>query len=201
MDILVIRHAQSEADILNVMEGRADFSLTELGLRQAALMAEWAKGYMSLTKIIASPLKRARQTAEALSNVTGISAMYDDDLMEWQNGLIAGLKREEANKEYPMPEKRFLHTAMYGQESMIAFRARAESALSRMINENPTDSKIAVISHGGMINMLFRSLVEARNNTEVSISTGDTGIHHWQIEGNIRRIVKTNSQIHLASIL
>lgn len=27
MDILLIRHGQSEADILNVHEGRADFSL------------------------------------------------------------------------------------------------------------------------------------------------------------------------------
>ena len=39
MDLLVIRHGQSEADILQVIEGRADFSLTELGMRQAALMS------------------------------------------------------------------------------------------------------------------------------------------------------------------
>ena len=35
MKLLVIRHGESEADLLDVHEGRADFSLTERGLRQA----------------------------------------------------------------------------------------------------------------------------------------------------------------------
>ena len=38
MRILVIRHGESEADILNVHEGRADFNLTEKGNRQASAM-------------------------------------------------------------------------------------------------------------------------------------------------------------------
>jgi len=49
MDLLVIRHGQSEADIIKVIEGRADFSLTELGLSQAELMAEWVKGWSGKT--------------------------------------------------------------------------------------------------------------------------------------------------------
>ncbi len=34
MQILLIRHGESEADILNVHEGRADFKLTEKGREQ-----------------------------------------------------------------------------------------------------------------------------------------------------------------------
>ena len=34
MRILVIRHGESEADILDVHEGRADFELTERGHRR-----------------------------------------------------------------------------------------------------------------------------------------------------------------------
>ena len=80
---------------------------------------------------------------------------------------------------------------------MIDFRARAETALSRIINENPPDMKIAVVSHGGMINMLFRSFLELPVNSEITISCGDTGIHHWKISGNKRRIISINSQVHL----
>jgi 2,3-bisphosphoglycerate-dependent phosphoglycerate mutase len=40
MDLLVTRHGQSEADILKVIEGGADFDLTELGRQQAETMAE-----------------------------------------------------------------------------------------------------------------------------------------------------------------
>jgi len=41
LDIIVIRHGQSEADILNVHEGRADFSLTELGNKQGLAMSNF----------------------------------------------------------------------------------------------------------------------------------------------------------------
>ena len=197
VDIIVIRHGQSEADILNVMEGQADFNLTTLGLNQATLMADWVNKYIEINKIISSPLKRAKQTAEKLSAATNIPVELDDCLMEWKNGLLAGLTREEADCKYPKSDKTFPHTAIYEQESMIDFRARAETALSKIINENLPDSKIAVVSHGGMINMLFRSFIESRANADISISSGDTGIHHWRIEENSRRVVFVNSQIHL----
>lgn len=41
MRLLVVRHGQSEADILKVCEGRADFSLTKLGHEQAESTAEY----------------------------------------------------------------------------------------------------------------------------------------------------------------
>ena len=161
MDILIIRHGQSEADILNVLEGRADFALTELGHRQAALMARWVNGYMKIDKIFASTLTRARQTARHLSDATGIPVLFDDNLMEWNNGLIAGLTREDAAAKYPPPHPKHPHAAMYRQESDIEFRTRAEAALSKLIHENPPEAKLAVVSHGGMISRLFQSFVKA----------------------------------------
>ena len=199
MDILIIRHGQSEADILNVIEGRADFPLTELGLQQAVQMAEWVSNYMKPDKIFASPLQRARQTAEKLSAATGVSIDFDDNLMEWKNGLIAGLSHAEANERYPAPVK-YPHTAVYEQESNIEFRARAETALSTIINENPPDSKIAIVSHGGLISRLFQSFLGLPAISDIGISTGDTGIHHWQINENNfahRRVIFANSLVHL----
>ncbi|HAZ22576.1 MAG TPA: histidine phosphatase family protein, partial [Firmicutes bacterium] len=95
MDLLVIRHGQSEADVLNIIEGRADFPLTDRGHAQAEEMAKWVNDHYKITSIVCSALLRARQTAEHLSQATGVSGVYDDDLMEWQNGLIAGLTRAE----------------------------------------------------------------------------------------------------------
>lgn len=40
MILLVIRHGESEADLLDVHEGRADFELTERGHEQAIAMAK-----------------------------------------------------------------------------------------------------------------------------------------------------------------
>lgn len=200
MDLLVIRHGQSEADILNVIEGRADFNLTDLGQQQATLMGEWVSKYMNIDKIFASPLKRAKQTAEKLSESVGAPVVFFDELMEWKNGLIAGLDREEANAKYPMPQPKYPHTAVYEQESDIEFRTRAETALSKIVNENSSDSKIAIISHGGMINMLFQSFLSLPMGAKIFMSSGDTAVHHWKLDDNDlskRRIVFINSLVHL----
>lgn len=201
MNLLVIRHGQSEADILEVMEGRADFNLTDLGRKQAQLMAEWVSQRYKIDKIISSPLKRASQTAAVLSEYTGVEVAYDDDLMEWQNGLIAGLPRDEARKKYPRPEVKYPHTIVYEQESDIQFRARAETALSKIIYENPMDSIIAIVSHGGLIGKLFDSFLRLPFTGGTTwIPNGDTGIHEWQIDGNNRGIIHVNLQEHLKNL-
>ena len=59
MKLLVIRHGESEADILDVHEGRADFELTERGHRQAEAMGEFVSRTYQIAKIYHSTLKRA----------------------------------------------------------------------------------------------------------------------------------------------
>jgi 2,3-bisphosphoglycerate-dependent phosphoglycerate mutase len=201
MNLLVIRHGQSEADILKVIEGRADFGLTELGHKQADAMAKWVKEHYSINKIFSSPLKRARQTAEYISKITGIGILLEDDLMEWKNGLIAGLTPKEADEKYPAPTIKYPHTRIYEQESQIDFRMRAETIISKIINENDDEETIAIITHGGMINMLFKSFMESPINSRINISNSDTGIHHWRIKNNNREIILCNSKEHCKNII
>jgi 2,3-bisphosphoglycerate-dependent phosphoglycerate mutase len=201
MDLLIIRHGQSEADILKVIEGRADFGLTDLGHKQAKAMAKWIKEHYSMHKIFSSPLKRAKQTSEYISTIIGVRIQFDDDLMEWKNGLIAGLTQKEADEKYPVPNIKYPHTRIYEQESQIDFRLRAETVLSKIINENSDDETIAIISHGGMINMLFKCFMESPVNSKISIANGDTGIHHWKIKKDKREIILCNSQEHLKNII
>ena len=52
MRIVVIRHGESEADILNVHEGRADYNLTEKGHTQARAMAEFVSKNYNINKKI-----------------------------------------------------------------------------------------------------------------------------------------------------
>ncbi len=197
MNLLVIRHGESQADILNVIEGRADFELTEHGKEQAMALAEWVKKNYKIDKIMASPLKRAKQTAGYLSDATGVPVEYNEDLMEFQNGLIAGLSREEADKKYPKPEFRYLHTKVYEMESDLEFRFRAESVLSKIINENDSNSTIAIVAHGGIINMLYRSFLNLPNSSNIYFQTGDTGIHKWYADNEKRVVIFSNSTKHL----
>ncbi|MDE5590627.1 MAG: histidine phosphatase family protein [Acetatifactor sp.] len=195
MKLLIIRHGESEGDILDVHEGRADFELTERGHCQADAMSEFVSQNYQLAKIYHSTLKRAKQTAEHLALKTQAPLIPDEKLMEFNNGLIAGLKHSVADEKYPRIDVP-IHASVYEQESMLEFRYRAEYMLSKLLSENDDKNTIAVVSHGGMINQLYRAFLKLPVETEFLFLTGDTGIHEWLIKENSRIVLKANFMPH-----
>lgn len=195
MRLLIIRHGESKADILGVHEGRADFELTERGHLQAEAMSVYVSQNYHIAKIYHSTLKRAIQTAGHLAEKTGASLIPDENLMEFNNGLLAGLKHSVVEEKYPKIEVP-KHLSVYEQESMLQFRYRAEYMLSKLIWENDDDSTIAAITHGGMINQLYRSFFGLSAEADFAFRTGDTGIHEWIISGNSRILVRANYVPH-----
>ena len=104
MEILLIRHGQSLADLEDRHEGRADYPLTEMGHRQAEKLSRWLDKEYDIDLIISSPLIRASSTAEYIAEKTGLELIIEDELMEWNNGLLAGMLRQDAIKKFPIPE-------------------------------------------------------------------------------------------------
>lgn len=200
MKILVIRHGESEADLLDVHEGRADFALTERGHRQAEAMAHYVADNYDVSKIYASTLTRAKQTAQHLSDKTEIPIIFDENLMEFNNGLLAGLPRAVVREKYPEVPDLPIDKAVYGQESQVEFRQRAENALSRIMNEAENDETIAVVSHGGMINQLYRSFFNMPIDCIYFFNTADTGVHIWSLTDRERRVIKANYDEHTKGI-
>lgn len=200
MKLLVIRHGESEADLLDVHEGRADFALTELGYKQAEAMANYVAKNYNISKIYASTLTRAKQTAQHLSDKTGIPIVFDENLIEFNNGLLAGLPRAVVREKYPEVPNLPIDKAVYGQESQVEFRQRAENVLARVISESQSDETIAIVSHGGMINQLYRSLLEIPIDCKFFFNTADTGIHIWSVSDTERRVVKANFDEHTKGI-
>lgn len=200
MTLLIIRHGESEADILNVHEGRADFGLTERGFRQAEAMAGYVAQNYKLAKIYSSTLKRAAQTAAYLSEKTGTEIVFEEDLMEFNNGLLAGLSHEEADRLYPEIMDLPVDQAVYGQESKVCFRARAVRVLDKILACSGPDSVVAVVTHGGMINQLYGALFHTPVGEKKYFCTSDTGIHVWKITERGSFVVKANSDAHIKGI-
>ena len=200
MIILVIRHGESEADNLDVHEGRADFELTQKGHQQAAAMAKYVAKNYQLSRIYASTLKRAVQTAKHLSDETKLASEFDPDLMEFNNGLLAGLSREDAERLYPPIENLPIDQAVYGQESMVEFRSRAVNALQRVLLENGSESVIAIVTHGGIVNQLYGALLHLPIGENCFFRTADTGIHIWEITEHGSYVIKANMDDHISVI-
>lgn len=198
--LLLIRHGESEADILKVHEGRADFPLTERGCLQAAAMGQWVSENYKIDMIFSSTLRRAAQTAGYLSDASGVPVRYDEDLMEFNNGLLAGLPFEEAAIRYPRVENLPPNQSVYGQETQYEFRARADRALEHCLHQIPDGATAAIVSHGGMINQLFASLIDLPPAASPRFLTGDTGIHLWYLTQDGPKLMFANCQEHLKDI-
>ncbi len=160
-------------------------------------MADYLKERCTINKIYASPLKRAFQTATHLSEAIGVPVITDENLMEFNNGLIAGLSWKEADEKYPFVPDLPVHASVYEQESKLEFRYRAEYILSKIIEENDINSTIAIVSHGGMINQLYQAFLKLPVTSGMSFVTGDTGIHEWLIKDEERYVLRANSMTHL----
>lgn len=196
MKLLIIRHGQSEGDILNLQEGRADYSLTETGHLQAEKLAAFLKDNYRISRIYSSPMKRASAVAETVANVCGAVIEYDDDLKEYDNGLLAGLSFDYARTRYP--EKNVAYSeSIYEKESMKDFSERTLSVLKKIISKSKEDETVAVITHGGVISQFYKCQLKLPDSSKVFFYSGDTGIHEWMISENSTLILKSNFTSHL----
>ena len=204
IEITFLPHGRSRADDEGVIEGRYDAPLTDLGREQAELRAEELKSKgIGFERAIASPLKRACETARIVGKVLGIPLHHDDDWMETDNGPIAGMAPEVAEVEYPLaafhnPFQRRVVAADAG-ESGWALHCRAARALENVIRRGP--GCYLVVAHGGIINAALGCIVGAQPTVRgqgVTFSLGDTGYirtlyrpdrHFWAILELVRLAV------------
>src|SRR2546430_2717534 len=96
--IVLVRHGQTEWSAAGRHTGRTDVPLTEEGRRQARALAACLQRWR-LTRVLASPLQRATETARLAGFEEAIAAR--PDLMEWDYGQYEGRTTAEIRQERP----------------------------------------------------------------------------------------------------
>jgi 2,3-bisphosphoglycerate-dependent phosphoglycerate mutase len=157
--ITFLRHGESVGNAEDRFQGHADFPLTEKGRAQARALADrWQTEGVTFDQCIASPLLRACQTAEIISDVLKIPLALDPDWMEINNGRIAGLTRDEAALVLPPPDFMTPYTR-FGQtgESRWEVYLRAGRAIQHILDRPP--GRYLVTAHGGVLNMAMYAIL------------------------------------------
>lgn len=192
--ITFLRHGRSLADDENKYEGWYDSPLTEIGREQAAQRAMgWQTEQVRFDQIIASPLLRAKETAEIIGGILDIRVETDPDWMEMDNRPSAGLTKEEGIARFPPRAFRNPYEPFHGVgESDWEVYCRAARAVEKVVRRGPGSS--LVVAHGGILNMALRAIVGAMppvNRTGVWFGFSDTGYartvyypdkHQWVIQ-------------------
>lgn len=147
--IYFVRHGQSEANAAPLFQG-TDSPLSEEGIRQAGIIADRAAS-LSFETLIASPLERAKQTAEVISRKTGKPIILSDLFVERKkpsalNGKPfadeqAGILWREWGKSMHTPGIRFADAENY--DDIIT---RTDQALAYLYERD--EQSMVVVTHG-----------------------------------------------------
>ena len=153
-----LRHGESIGNAQARWQGQSDYPLTEKGRAQAQALAErWKSEGARFDLIIASPLGRAKETAEIIASTVGVRVEYDPILLERHIGEMEGLTADEVRKR-PQPSYVTPYDSIGGEgEGDWALFLRAGQALHSLLRR-PAGSYL-IVSHGGLLNQLMNAII------------------------------------------
>lgn len=196
--VYLIRHGKTQWNLESRYQGaNGDSPLLKDSYREIELLAS------SLQRIpfehaYASPLKRARITAQALLNHLNpeIPLTIDSRLKEFNLGKMEGMHFEDVAAKWPEVLKNFRHhpdkydESLVEGESFLEVIARFRAAIEEYCRQYP-NGNILVISHGDALNAAINALIGTPlahlkdrgglSNTSTTILTTNDG-RHFELE-------------------
>jgi broad specificity phosphatase PhoE len=161
--LLLVRHAETDDNVNMRLSGWTDTDLSARGESQIELLADhFNRHHRGIDRLYASPLLRARRTAEAIGGLTGHTPILLDDLREMYFGELDGRPFEELREAYSnlleADENSALEDFVWPSgESRSGFTTRVLRATNHIARRHPGRS-VGVVTHGGFIATLLTLL-------------------------------------------
>lgn len=158
MELYLIRHAETQANVAKQFSGWTDSPITPQGYMQmkrlAAIMSD--KG---MDRVYTSPSRRTIETARSFCQ----KSIPMEELAEINFGKMEGMNFQEMERKYPEEIKKMVHQGddyIYPQgEGIHSFCQRIKKGLDNILDAGENHEKIAVVGHGGSIRCLISLLL------------------------------------------
>jgi len=151
------------------VQGQEDIELSALGHAQARQVADWARrlaascpaGTAPIREIWSSPLRRARETAEAIAAAIGLPVSVDEQLCELHAGIFQGHLWADLEQAFPEEVAHWRsgdpHYVIPGGESRAQLAARGRAALEALAARGTPG--MIVVAHGGVLTAALGSML------------------------------------------
>ena len=168
MKIYLIRHSESQDDLINCYGGAADWDLTENGAKKVEKFRPTFEKF-NVEKIYVSPLKRAYKTADILNKKTNVPVERVIDLHETNHyGYLTGLEKNLAKElfAYLLERPEYQNASYYkrkcmpGGESADELDKRSKNVVKQIIKESKGLNTIAIVTHGGVLRSIFFTILK-----------------------------------------
>ena len=170
-----LRHGETDWNAQGISQGNVDIPLNAVGLAQAGAAAALLRN-RGIASIVASPLSRARVTAEIVGEVLALPVRLDAGLREVGFGVQEGQKMSDWFADWiagvRTPE---------GAETFAALRLRAVAAVNRALALPPV---VLVVAHGAMFRALRAAMgleVNVRTQNAVPLFCEPVGAAGWRL--------------------
>ena len=154
-DLILWRHGQTDYNLQGRIQGRVDIPLNGTGREQARRAAD-SIAVLKPTRIVSSPLVRARATAETLASLIGQSVEVDSALAEKSFGDWEGLKADDIKAQWP---EHYATWRAGGDLPQFRIEGRCETAervgeaLKALVAGAGEDDVVVAVSHGAATNL------------------------------------------------
>lgn len=152
--LVVMRHGRTEWNESGRAQGHADIELDEVGHTQAKAAAQ-VLAQLAPVRIWSSDLSRARRTADALAEATGLTPELLPALREYDVGERTGLTLDEFEAGFPDEYAAWVagndSTPVSGAESHADVRDRIVPALRACLDALGPGETGIVVGHGASL--------------------------------------------------
>jgi broad specificity phosphatase PhoE len=146
MEIVLVRHGETEWSRDRRHTGRTDIPLTEAGRRQAEMLRD-ALAPWTFARVLSSPLARALDTCRLAG--LGERAELSDDLVEWDYGEYEGITTAQIREQ--RPDWYLWRDGCPGGETADEVGRRADRVTAAV---DGTDGDVALFAHGHVLRVL-----------------------------------------------
>jgi broad specificity phosphatase PhoE len=156
--VYLVRHGRTELNAAGVLRGRLDPPLDDVGRAEAAAVSELFDG-VRLAVVVSSPLRRARQTAQPIADVTGAALFSDEQLIDRDYGPWAGRPAAEVVARFGSLD------ATPGVEPAEPFGARVSTAIA-ILADRWSPGPLAAVAHDAVNRYALATLVPDLGNPD-----------------------------------
>lgn len=202
-ELLLIRHGETDWNRRQCFQGQIDVPLNSLGLAQAQRLGERLADE-ALDALVVSDLTRTRQTAAPTAAALGLEPRYTPRLREQAFGLLEGLSFDEIRVKHPAEFALWVrHDPDYalpgGAESRRLFHRRVVEALRELAAEH-AGQRVAVVTHGGVLDMVWRSAQGLSLHGPRECPIPNTGINRVRLTPQGFEILSWAEDAHLQGL-
>lgn len=157
--ITLLRHGLSVGNQKGIVQGQKDYPLSEDGAEQThALLRYWKQHDVCFDGIVASPLLRAKQTAEIIASDMNLPIELDEVWYERHSGDAEGRPYSDVKLEYADQPQDTSYDPMFETgESRWDLFIRAANAMQLLIRR-PAGSYL-VVSHGAILGAAIHTVL------------------------------------------